>query len=72
MTTDNFCPYLQNRLNQTSQTGGQQYSDTFPSLVFPANSSQFFSPGAEYMKKVHRRDEEPTGRRCSRKTKSFR
>ncbi len=28
MTTDNFCVYLQNRLIQTSQTGGQQYSDT--------------------------------------------
>ncbi len=30
MTTDNFCFYLQNGLIQTSQTGGQQYSDTFP------------------------------------------
>jgi hypothetical protein len=30
MTTDNFCFYLQNRLTQTSQTGGQQYSDTSP------------------------------------------
>jgi len=30
MTTDNFCFYLQNRLFQTSQTGGQQYSDTSP------------------------------------------
>jgi hypothetical protein len=29
MTTDNFCFYLQNRLIQTSQTGGQQYSDPF-------------------------------------------
>jgi hypothetical protein len=28
MTTDNFCFYLQNRLIQTNQTGGQQYSDT--------------------------------------------
>ncbi len=28
MTTDNFCFYLQNRLIQTSQAGGQQYSDT--------------------------------------------
>ncbi len=28
MTTDNFCCYLQNRLIQTSQTGGQRYSDT--------------------------------------------
>ncbi len=30
MTTDNFCFYLQNRLIQTSQTGGQKYSDTSP------------------------------------------
>ena len=28
MTTDNFCFYLQHRLIQTSQTGGQRYSDT--------------------------------------------
>jgi hypothetical protein len=30
MTTDNFCFYLQNRLIQTHQTGGQFYSDTSP------------------------------------------
>ncbi len=30
MITDNFCFYLQNRLIQTSQTGGQWYSDTSP------------------------------------------
>jgi hypothetical protein len=30
MTTDNFCFHLQNRLIQTSQTGGQRYSDTSP------------------------------------------
>jgi hypothetical protein len=29
MTADNFCFYLQNRLIQTVQTGGQLYSDTF-------------------------------------------
>jgi hypothetical protein len=35
MTTDNFCFYLQNRSIQTSQTGGQRYSDTsFPALIF--------------------------------------
>jgi hypothetical protein len=34
-TTDNFCFYLQNSLIQTSQTGGQWYSDTSP-LIFPA------------------------------------
>jgi len=28
MTTDNFCFYLPNRLIQTSQAGGQRYSDT--------------------------------------------
>ncbi len=28
MTTDNFCFYLQNRLIQSNQTGGQWYSDT--------------------------------------------
>jgi len=30
MTTDNFCFYLQNSIIQTSQTGGQWYSDTSP------------------------------------------
>jgi hypothetical protein len=30
MTTDNFCFYLKNRLIQTSQKGGQQYSGTSP------------------------------------------
>jgi hypothetical protein len=30
MTTGNFCFYLQNRLIQNSQTGGQWYSDTSP------------------------------------------
>jgi hypothetical protein len=35
MTTDNFSFYLQNRLIQTSKTGGQRYSDT-SRLVFPA------------------------------------
>ncbi len=33
MTTDNCCFYLQNRLIQTSQTGGQQYSNTTPLSV---------------------------------------
>jgi hypothetical protein len=37
MTTGIFCFYSQNRLIQTSQTGGQQYSDTSP-LIFPAPS----------------------------------
>ncbi len=30
MTTDNICFHLQNRLIQTSETGGQWYSDTSP------------------------------------------
>ncbi len=30
ITIDNFCFYLQNSLIQTSQTGGQWYSDTSP------------------------------------------
>jgi hypothetical protein len=34
MTTDKFCFYLQNRLIQTSQTGGQSWSDT-PSFSIP-------------------------------------
>ncbi len=37
VTTDNFCFYLQNRLLQCSQTGGQQYSDTSP-LVFTVST----------------------------------
>jgi hypothetical protein len=36
MTTDNFGFYLQNRLIQTSQTGGQWHSDTCPfSIPWP-------------------------------------
>jgi hypothetical protein len=30
MTTDNVCFYVQNRLIQKNQTGGQWYSDTSP------------------------------------------
>jgi hypothetical protein len=30
MAIDNFCFYLQNRVIQTSKTGGQWYSDTPP------------------------------------------
>jgi hypothetical protein len=33
MTTDNLHFYLQNRLIQTSQTGGQWYSDTLPFII---------------------------------------
>jgi hypothetical protein len=39
MAIDNICFYLQNRLIQTSQTGGQQYSDTSPfSIPWPYNT----------------------------------
>ncbi len=40
MTTDNFCFYLQNRLTQTSQTGGQWYINTSPFSIpwFQASS----------------------------------
>ncbi len=38
MTIDNFCFYLQNRLIQTSQTGGQWYNDTSP-LSIPCSNS---------------------------------
>ena len=58
MTIDNFSFYLQNRLIQTSQTGGQWYSDT-PPLVFPglwftdsANLEQL--PGALWRNKLVR------------------
>ncbi len=42
MTTDNFCFYLQNRLIQTSQTGGQWYSDTSPFGIPRIWSMQLF------------------------------
>ncbi len=38
MRTEIFCSYLQSRLIQTSQTGGQRYSDTSPfSIPWPNN-----------------------------------
>jgi hypothetical protein len=43
MTTDNFCFYLQNRLIQTSQTGGQWYSDTSLSMCAIMLSVAFVS-----------------------------
>jgi len=42
MTTDNVCFYLQNRLIQTNQTGGQWYSDTSPFSI--ASTIIFFRP----------------------------
>ncbi len=47
MTTNNFCFYLQNRLIQTGQTGGQQYSDTPPSSI-PWFSLHHFKAGHKY------------------------
>jgi hypothetical protein len=46
MTTDNFCFYLLNRLIQTSQTGGQLYSD----------ASLFSIPCFSYESKRRERD----------------
>jgi hypothetical protein len=40
LTTDNFCFYLLHRLVQTSQTGGQWYSDTSPFSI-PWKNTQF-------------------------------
>jgi hypothetical protein len=40
MTTGNFCFYLQNRLIQPSQTGGQRYSDTSPFSIPCKNISK--------------------------------
>ncbi len=47
MATDNFCFYLQNRLIQTSQTGGQWYSDTSPFSI-PWSNSSLSVPFASY------------------------
>jgi len=44
MTTANFCFHSQNRLIQTSQTGGQQYSDTSPFSI-PWPNIHFFKEG---------------------------
>ncbi len=43
MTTNNFCFYLQNRLIQTSQTGGQWYSDTSPFSVLLWRKNSFIT-----------------------------
>jgi hypothetical protein len=42
MTTYNFCFYLQNRLIITSQTGGQQYSDTSPFSIPWTNTLAYY------------------------------
>ncbi len=43
LTTKFFCFCLQNRLIQTSQTGGQQYSDTFPFSIPFLNHAEWFA-----------------------------
>ncbi len=48
MATDNFYFHLQNRLIQTSQTGGQQYSDTSPFITDKLLTDQFTSNDKEY------------------------
>ncbi len=62
MTTDNFCFYLQNRQILTGQTGGQQYSDTFPFSIPCLNSwnqqrdsekPEFFSSFSERLELFH-------------------
>ncbi len=50
MTSDNFCFYLQNRLIQTSQTGGQWYSDTSPFSI-PWSSVPIRQRGASRQRK---------------------
>ncbi len=42
MTTNNFCFYLQNRLIQTSKTGGQWYSDTSPFSILWFYTIEFY------------------------------
>jgi hypothetical protein len=50
MTTDIFCFYLQNRLIQTSKTGGQQYSDTSPfSIPWVDQDSKAVSPTMHFL-----------------------
>jgi hypothetical protein len=48
MTTDNFCFYLQNRLIQTIQTGGQWYSDTSPFSIPWLKALQHHSSTRKY------------------------
>jgi len=56
MTTDNFCFYLQNRLFQTNQTGGQRYSDTSPFSI-PWPCCHLATDFGSWFTKWKRRDE---------------
>jgi hypothetical protein len=58
MTTDNFCFYLQNRLMQTTQTGGQWYSDT--PLLVKGLSPSADTEGWGGLQKAHQPIFEPT------------
>jgi hypothetical protein len=44
MTNDILCVFLQNRLIQTSEAGGQQYSDTSPFSIPWLNTRRRFQP----------------------------
>jgi hypothetical protein len=46
MTTENCCLYLQNGPVQTSQTGGQQYSDTSPFSIPQRGERDGYGRGA--------------------------
>ncbi len=48
MKTVNFCFYLQNRLIQISQTGGQWYSDTSPFSIPWSILLPLFYPGVNF------------------------
>ncbi len=50
MTTDDLCFYLQNRLIQTSQTGGQWYSDTSPFSIPWLNYAEILGKDAHTCK----------------------
>jgi hypothetical protein len=49
MTTDNF--FLQNRQNQTSQTGGQEYMDTSSPFSIPCMSALAYCAKLNYAAK---------------------
>jgi hypothetical protein len=48
MTTDNFCFYFQNRLIQSSQAGGQWYSDNSPFSILCSRVELTYSGNPTY------------------------
>jgi hypothetical protein len=52
MRTEIFCFYLRNRLIQTSQTGGQWYSDTSPFSIPCSECRGAFEFGSKMDRKV--------------------